>query len=115
MPTTIKRNRRGFRARTPVPTREEAIDEMLASMEYPNINHRALEGFHETERAAVVADALQRHWERRDVARLPILRERLQKWPVDTWGEVFCERLDLEETLTPGQRAEWQEWKARKQ
>lgn len=110
---TIRRSRREFRKRAPVLTSEEAIGEMLSGPEYPNAAHPALDGFPEAERAALVAEALRRHWAKRDASREPILRERLQKWPVDAWGAVFSEQPDLERTLTPEQRATWEAFKCR--
>lgn len=101
---------RAFREKR-TPGREELIAELLDDVHYPDVNSRVLSDFPEAARAALVAEAIERHWREREAMREPILRERLQKSPVDKWGEVFCERPDLEKTLTAAQRAEWQTWK----
>jgi hypothetical protein len=41
------------------------------------------------------------------------LRERLATSPAESWGPIFCERPEWEETeLTEEQRGSWQVWRA---
>lgn len=63
------------------------------------------------ERAAFDAEISRRLSEER-TARDIVLRERLLEWPAGSWGVVFAERPEWEETeLTEEQRGRWQAWR----
>ena len=92
-------------------TRAQLIRELLDCVAYPAVTSLMLVDVPEQERAGLVEEALEIFYAERHERRLPMLRERLETWPVETWGTIFCEAPELQDELTDGQRHLWEEWR----
>jgi hypothetical protein len=91
-------------------TRDQVIEGLRADpfgVLMDDQDHVLLTPFTPAERTDILHTVERRQWAAREAERLPILLERLRTWPPDSWGDVFCERPDLEASLTPAQKARW--------
>jgi hypothetical protein len=89
--------------------RAETVAALMAEA-WVDEDHPLLAGFQPGDRKSILAEVERREWAAREAKRLPVLLERLKTWPVSQWGNVFCERPDLEAQLTPEQRRAWAAW-----
>jgi hypothetical protein len=106
-------HRKGHRQRGAELSREDIIIALMDSWDYPNVKSPLLATFPEQDRAAMVDEALDRFYARREREREPILKSRLLEWPVYTWGSIFAERPDLIAVLNPEQLERWDAWRAK--
>jgi hypothetical protein len=90
--------------------RESLVRALADDTPYPEASSPLLSGVAESERGAIVDDAIKLFFTERAARRLPILRERLETWPAMAWGNIFAERPDLKDSLTDEQRERWQAW-----
>lgn len=44
--------------------------------------------------------------------RTAMLMERLQTWPISRWSEIFSEQPNLQSEMSPGQRRDWDAYRA---
>lgn len=87
-------------------SRQEAILELAGGWGLLKPD-KILAEFPEEERAEILEAGQQLFYERRRNKRRGMLRERLQEWPVSSWGAIFAEDPTLLDELTHGQRTAW--------
>jgi hypothetical protein len=92
------------------PTREHRIRVLVDDGIVVGTYHPILADLPEAERAAILSEAVDLCYAERHAHSLPILRERLRQWPVEMWGNLFCQAPELLGELTPSQRLAWDAW-----
>ena len=92
-------------------SRAQLIRALADDVRYPDVDSPLLKHTPESDRQAIVDEALELAFAEREERREATLRERLNTWPCDSWGALFAEIPHLREELTPDQTAQWQGWR----